>query len=52
MFSKKITNERWFMWTLVFLVGSGFSLISYLQWVNLEINTENVIAASEIIIGR
>ena len=43
MLFKKILPERWFVWTLVFLFVVGVGMISYLQWVNLELETTNTL---------
>jgi hypothetical protein len=43
MLFKKILPNRWFVWTLVFLFVVGVSLISYLQWVNLDLYTNNTL---------
>lgn len=40
MLSHKVHPDRWFVWALVFLFVAGIGMISYLQWVNLNISTE------------
>ena len=47
MLKHKIFAERWFIWSLVVIVVSGLSLISYLRWVEIEISAENILTASE-----
>lgn len=48
MLFRKILPNRWFIWTLAFLVVAGISLISYLQWVNLDMAASNLLIIVKI----
>lgn len=41
MLAKVLLPNRWFIWALVFICATGFALIAYTQWVNLELQTYN-----------
>jgi len=43
MLLEKINGHRYFIWTIVFLIVSGVALISYLSWVNIELETQNLL---------
>lgn len=36
--SKKLSNNRWFIWTIVFLLVSGVSLVSYIMITDVSDN--------------
>jgi len=44
----KLNRERWFVWTLVFLFVVGVGLISYIQYVNYEMDTVNVLMLAAV----
>ncbi|MEK9180726.1 MAG: hypothetical protein AAB871_00650 [Patescibacteria group bacterium] len=43
MLFREIFPDRWFTWTLVFLFVAGVILISYLEWVNLDMAASNLL---------
>ncbi|MBI4053765.1 MAG: hypothetical protein HY397_00370 [Candidatus Doudnabacteria bacterium] len=43
-----IHPDRWFIWTVVFLFVIGVSLISYIQWVNIEFDTVNSLMIAQV----
>jgi len=43
MLFRQIYPRRWFVWTLVFSITIGLGLAGYIQWVTIQIDTENTL---------
>jgi|RifCSPhighO2_02_1023873.scaffolds.fasta_scaffold153543_2 hypothetical protein len=41
MLLDKLYDKRWFFWAISIIVIVGLSLASYMEWVNIQIETEN-----------
>lgn len=48
MWFRTIHQERWFIWTLVFLFVAGTGLIGYIQYVNYDLDTTNYLLLAAV----